>query len=90
MENQKSLPLYKQYATTLAIGVVPLNNWGGIEVLDILYGIDDYVVACINNGDGRSAFRKHKIHTSTTSGRDYFTKYGKRYYLDEVERPIRF
>lgn len=28
-----------------------MSNWGGIEIMDILYGIDDYVVYRFNFGE---------------------------------------
>ena len=34
-----------QYADKKPIAVYPMSNWGGVEILDILYGIEDYVVA---------------------------------------------
>lgn len=78
-------PLYKQYADTKAVGVYPLCNWGGLEILAVEYGIDDYVVACFNFGTGRQKIRRHKICYST-SGRDYIRKEGVRYYLDNIMR----
>lgn len=78
-------PLYKKYANAKAIGVLPLCNFGGLEILDIEYGIEDYVIACFNFGNGRYDFRRHKICT-TPSGRQYFRKQGTRYYFDEVMR----
>lgn len=33
-----------KYSEKKPIAVYPLSNYGGIEILDILYGIDDYVV----------------------------------------------
>lgn len=57
----------KQYENKEPIGIYTLSNWGGIEILDILYGIDDYVVARyygksyhkvkINYGVNHSSFR---------------------------------
>ena len=78
-------PLYKKYADTPAIGGLCLCNWGGIEILDIIYGINDYVVACFDFGNGRRKIRKHKIEY-TSNGRDFFRKEGRRYYFDEIMR----
>lgn len=75
------MTLYKKYANTEAIGVMPLSNWGGIEILDILNGIEDYAVACFNWGTSQQKIRRHKISTSP-SGRMYIRKEGVRYYLD--------
>lgn len=35
----------KAYESKKPVAVYSMSNWGGIEILDILYGIDDYVVA---------------------------------------------
>jgi len=32
------------YSKKEAVATYCLSNWGGIEILDILYGIDDYAV----------------------------------------------
>lgn len=72
--------LYKKYENTKAVGVYPLCNWGGIEVLDFEYGTDDYAIACFNFGHRRS-IRRHKLHY-TRFGKAYFRKEGRRYYLD--------
>ena len=77
--------LYKKYADTPAIGGLCLCNWGGIEILDITNGINDYVVACYNYGRGRQKIRKHKIEYAS-SGRNFFRKDGRRYYFDEATR----
>lgn len=79
------MALYKQYAETKAIGVMPMNNFGGIEILDIIHGIDDYAVACFNFGTGRQQIRRHKICCSE-SGRTYIKKQGTRYYFDQIMR----
>ena len=77
------MALYKEYAKTKALGTLTLSNWGGLEILDIKYGVDDYVVACFNWGTGRQQIRNHKIITAP-SGRPYFSKNRYRYYLDEI------
>ena len=77
--------LYKEYENVEAMGVMPLNNFGGIEILDIEYGIDDYAVACFNFGTGRQQIRRHKINF-TAHGRSYIRKQGQRYFLDEMEK----
>lgn len=35
----------EHYKDKKPVAVYPMSNWGGIEILDILYGIEDYVVA---------------------------------------------
>ena len=81
------IPLYKKYADTKAVGYINtcFTQWGGIEILDIEYGIEDYVIACVNFGKGRYDFRRHKIYT-TPSGRRYFRKQGVKYCFDEIIR----
>lgn len=77
------MPLYKKYADTKAIAVLPMCNFGGIEILDVDYG--GIFIACFNFGTGRQQIRRHKIYYSP-SGRDYIRKQGKRYYLDTMLR----
>lgn len=79
------MALYKQYAETKAIGVIPMNNFGGIEILDIIHGIEDYAVACFNFGTGRQQIRKHKIYY-TAEYRPHIRKQGTQYYLDQMMR----
>lgn len=40
----------KAYESKEPVAVYPMSNWGGIEILDILYGIEDYVVYRFNFG----------------------------------------
>lgn len=75
-------PLYKKYENTKPIGVQCISNWGGLEILDIEYGIDDIAIASFNFGT-RQQIRRHKIQT-TPAGRLYIRKQGIRYYLDEI------
>lgn len=41
----------EQYKDKRVIAVYPMSNWGGIEILDILYGIEDYVIYRFNFGE---------------------------------------
>lgn len=81
----KKTPLYKRYSEDNkgTIGYIGLSNFGGLEVLDIEYGIEDYVVACFNWGTGRQQIRRHKICT-TPSGRFFIWKNRTRYYFDQM------
>ena len=81
----KTLPLYKKYENTKPIGTFCLCNFGGLEILDIEYGIDDYIIACFNFGTGRQQIRRHKIQI-TPSGRMFIRKQNVRYYMDEILR----
>lgn len=76
-------PLYKQYAETKAVGYYCMSNFGGLEILDIENGFEDYAVACFNFGTGRQQIRRHKVQV-TESGRLYIRKQGRRYYFDEI------
>lgn len=53
-----------QYKDREPIAVYPMSNWGGVEILDILYGIDDYVVCRYNFGEPEKKLHRVKIqHT---------------------------
>ena len=39
------------YSNKKAIAVFPMTNWGGVEIMDILHGIDDKVVYRFNFGE---------------------------------------
>ena len=75
--------LKDRYENAPAVGTCALGNWGGLEVLDIIYSIDDYAIACFNFGDGRKHIRKHKIYTSP-AGSVYIRKGGSRYYFNDT------
>lgn len=50
------------------IAVYCMSNWGGVEILDILYGIDDYVVARFNFGEPQEPHRvkiRYGVKTDT-------------------------
>lgn len=79
--------LYKKYADTPVFGVLPLSNFGGVEILDIL-GNEGKVIACFNFGTGRQQIRKHTVFY-TTKGRPYIRKQGVRYYFDNTLRVYR-
>ena len=81
-------PLYKIYEKTKAVGVYPMSNWGGLEVLAI-DGIEkngeDAVIACFNWGTGRQHIARHVIRY-TPCGRAYIRKNNWRFYFDEIMR----
>ena len=79
------MTLAERYGDKKAIGVYVVCNWGGLEVLDVLYGIDDKLVTCFNFGDDRKHYRTVCVHTAA-DGRPYVNRYGVRYYLDEIMR----
>lgn len=52
------------------IAVFGESNWGGVEVLDIIYGIEDYIVARYNFGEPQEAHRvKIRYGVKSTSFR---------------------
>ena len=79
-------PLYQKYANAKPLAVLPLSNWGGIAILDRCEkdGRNGYIAA-FHWGDGYQNIARH-ISQHTDSGREYITKSGKRYYIDEFER----
>ena len=79
------MTLTKKYENAKPIGVYCISNWGGIEILDIIYGIDDKLVSCFNFGNGRKYIRSTKIRYDA-KGNQYIERRGVRYYLDEFMR----
>ena len=77
-------PIYRKYATAKAVAVLPLSNWGGLEILETEY-TGEPILACFNYGSGRKNFHFHNVHR-TESGRYYIRKLGTRYYLDQMMR----
>lgn len=64
------------------IGTLCLCNHGGLAVMDIEYGIEDYVHVTDNYGDGYKNLTKNKIHYNA-KGDGYFVRNGRRWYLKE-------
>ena len=58
----------EKYKDKKPIAVYPMSNWGGVEILDIEYGIDDYVIWRYNCGEPEKILHKAKIKDS---GRGY-------------------
>lgn len=76
---------FADQTNTLPLATIGICNFGGIEILATGYdGQDHYIVACYNFGEGRTEIRKHKVQQYINSGRFYFRKDGRRYYLDEI------
>ena len=74
-------PLYKRFESAAPVGVYPINNFGGLVILDIIS--DEMAVAAWHYGDKYKNVRRHKIHTTYT-GRAYINKGGRRYYFDQI------
>ena len=73
-----------QYKDRKAVAVFPMTNFGGIEILDIIYGIDDYVVYRFNFGEPKEA---HKAKIRYGTNYDSFRTYaGYTIRLDECLR----
>lgn len=70
-----------QYKDKKPVAVYPMGTWGGLEIYDILYGIDDYVVYKENFGRQEKTFHKVKIRTAP-SDRHYFIYNSNKVYLD--------
>lgn len=85
MKREQLYKLYEQYKNVTPIGTYTISNWDGLEILDIQYGIEDYVIASFNFSGVRQMIRRHKI-CYTTAGRAYIRKQGIRFYLDEIMR----
>lgn len=81
--------LKEKYTCTPAIGYRVINVFGGLEILDIEYGINDKLITCFNWGKGRESIGRNTIYTSPT-GRQYIRKAGSRYYLDEIIKAFPF
>ena len=67
-----------------AIAVKALNNYGGIAIFGIEYGVDDYIVSAFWNGDKYDRARKSKVYYDCDG--DYFKRYGNKYYLKDFIR----
>ena len=60
------------------IGVLALNNSGGIEVLDFEYGIEDYVIIRWFNN------RLHRLKVYYKDDDSYFAINGMRFYFSTI------
>ena len=74
----------KKIVNNKPIAVMGLSNNYSIVILDIIYDINDYVISAFNDGT-----YKHKRKTRIfydNNDRNYFVRYGVKYYLDEFIR----
>lgn len=74
----------KEYENKEPIATFVLCNLGGIEILDILYGIDDYVVYRFNFGKPEETHRAKIRYGVNHSSFKTFVGYSVR--LDECMR----
>ena len=58
------------------------SGLSGFYVMDVLYGIEEYLVTCDSN---RKNYRKNKVFTSE-SGKYFIRKFNRRIYLTEILR----
>lgn len=73
-----------RYKDARPVAVYPMTNWGGIEIMDIIYGIDDCVVYRFNFGEPKEV---HKAKIRTGVNHDSFkTVAGYSVRLDECMR----
>ena len=61
------------------------SGYSGIEIKEIQYGIDDYIVFVAGAWCSNKSVHRSKVYY-TLSGRDYFRYNGNRIYLDECIR----
>lgn len=69
-------------------GIYGVCNHGGIAIMEILHGIDDYVIVCDNYGDGYKNITKNLIKFDRKN-RPYFNRYRQKYYLSEFIKPVK-
>ena len=75
--------LKNYYKEAAPVGVYPVNNFGGLAILDIIG--DSSVIAAWSYGGGYKSIRRHQIYYTFTC-RAYIRKAGSRYYLDQIMR----
>lgn len=51
------MTMRQKYTGSKPVGVIPLSNWGGLEILDIESGCTDKVVAAFNFGEREQPHR---------------------------------
>ena len=67
------------------VGVLTLCNFGGLAIMEIEHGIDDYVIVCDNYENGYKNITRNKINYNA-KGNPYFIRNGRRWYLSEFMR----
>ena len=71
----------RHYIKTRAVGYASML--GGVEVKDIIYGIEDYVIYTVGAWTGKPTAHKGKIYYGD---RSYFKYNGTKIYFDDVIR----
>ena len=77
------MTLKQIYQDTAPVGVYPMNNFGGLAILDIIN--DEIAVCAWHYGNEYENIRRHQIFYTFT-GRAYIRKAGRRYYFDQIMR----
>ena len=72
------------YESKKPCAVYPLGNWGGVEILDIEHGIEDYVICRYNFGEPEKKLHRVKIRYGVNT--TYFRLDGYRIRMDECMR----
>jgi hypothetical protein len=83
MGGAEKMTLKETYRNAAPVGVYPLNNFGGLAVLDIING--ETAVCAWSYGQGYDGIRRHQIFYTYT-GRAYIRKAGRRFYMDQILR----
>ena len=76
------MTLREQYENSQSVAY--FYGFDGIEIKDILYDIDDYVVFAAGTLSSNPTIHKSKIYNS--DDRAYFKFHGSRIYLDDCMR----
>lgn len=65
------------------VAIMMLNVFDHLAIMNVDYGIDDYVEVCMVRGGYRTRITKCKIDYGE---RPSFTKFGRKYYIDDFMR----
>lgn len=82
-------PEKELYTDVEPVAVYPMLSWGGLEILAIEHGYDDYVVYREHFGEKESDVHRVKIRTAA-SNRSFFIYNSTRIYLDQCFRIEKF
>ena len=74
----------EQYKDKTPIAVYPVSNWGGVEILDIEHGINDYAICRFNFGEPETKLHKVKVNYGPRS--TYIVVDGTNICLTESQR----
>ena len=64
------------------IAIMSICNTCSIAIFDIIYGINEFIITAISNGEHYTNYRKTRIFYDNNN-RPYFNRYGVKYYLDD-------